>query len=80
MFASNFPVDGLTGSYADIMGGFLEIPPAGLRPHNAKPSSKTQSRITGWTVPFLDLTPETMRKPRKEMYGRTASFPPWSKK
>lgn len=25
MFASNFPVDGLTGSYADIMGGFLEI-------------------------------------------------------
>ena len=25
MFASNFPVDGLTGSYAEIMGGFLEI-------------------------------------------------------
>jgi predicted TIM-barrel fold metal-dependent hydrolase len=25
MFASNFPVDGLTGSYQDIMGGFLEI-------------------------------------------------------
>lgn len=25
MFASNFPVDGLTGSYDDIMGGFAEI-------------------------------------------------------
>ncbi len=25
MFASNFPVDSLCGSYADIMGGFLEI-------------------------------------------------------
>ncbi|GAB2467611.1 putative TIM-barrel fold metal-dependent hydrolase [Conyzicola lurida] len=25
MFASNFPVDGLTGSYADIYGGFVEI-------------------------------------------------------
>ncbi|MGO2658162.1 MAG: amidohydrolase family protein [Mycetocola reblochoni] len=25
MFASNFPVDGLTGSYRQIMGGFLEI-------------------------------------------------------
>ncbi|MET4639330.1 amidohydrolase family protein [Mycetocola sp. 2940] len=25
MFASNFPVDGLTGSYADIMGGFVTI-------------------------------------------------------
>ena len=25
MFASNFPVDGLTGTYQDIMGGLLEI-------------------------------------------------------
>ena len=25
MFASNFPVDGLTGSYSDIYGGFVEI-------------------------------------------------------
>ncbi|GMA29115.1 amidohydrolase family protein [Arenivirga flava] len=25
MFASNFPVDGLAGGYAEIMGGFLEI-------------------------------------------------------
>jgi predicted TIM-barrel fold metal-dependent hydrolase len=25
MFASNFPVDGLTGSYREIMGGFVEI-------------------------------------------------------
>lgn len=25
MFASNFPVDGLTGSYQDIYGGFVEI-------------------------------------------------------
>lgn len=25
MVASNFPVDGLTGSYADIMGGFAEL-------------------------------------------------------
>lgn len=25
MFASNFPVDGLTGTYADIYGGYLEI-------------------------------------------------------
>lgn len=25
MFASNFPVDGLAGSYAEIMGGFLEL-------------------------------------------------------
>jgi predicted TIM-barrel fold metal-dependent hydrolase len=25
MFASNFPVDGLTGTYQDIMGGFLDI-------------------------------------------------------
>lgn len=25
MFASNFPVDGLTGSYTEIYGGFLEI-------------------------------------------------------
>jgi len=25
MFASNFPVDGLTGSFADIYGGYLEI-------------------------------------------------------
>ena len=25
MFASNFPVDGLTGSYRDIMGGFVTI-------------------------------------------------------
>ncbi len=25
MFASNFPVDGLTGSYRDIYGGFVEI-------------------------------------------------------
>jgi predicted TIM-barrel fold metal-dependent hydrolase len=25
MFASNFPVDGLTGTYAEIMGGFAQI-------------------------------------------------------
>jgi predicted TIM-barrel fold metal-dependent hydrolase len=25
MFASNFPVDSLTGGYADIMGGFVNM-------------------------------------------------------
>jgi predicted TIM-barrel fold metal-dependent hydrolase len=25
MFGSNFPVDGLTGSFAEIYGGYLEI-------------------------------------------------------
>jgi len=60
LFASNFPVDGLAGSYRDIYGGFLEISRDWSRPEQA-------AAFAGNAVRVYRLDPSILRRTAEDL-------------